>query len=34
MLIEAEIEVNEKAFDDFAESGVDETTNKSILGIG
>jgi len=28
------IEVTEKAFDDFAESGVDETTNKSILGIG
>ena len=28
------IEVTEKAFDDFAESGVDKTTNKSILGIG
>ena len=28
------IEVTEKAFDNFAESGVDETTNKSILGIG
>ena len=28
------IDVTEKAFDDFAESGADENTNKTILGIG
>jgi len=27
------IEVTEKAFDDFADSGMDKTTNKKILGI-
>ena len=28
------IDVTDKAFDDFADSGADENTNKSILGIG
>ena len=28
------IDVTEKAFDDFAESGADENSNKTILGIG
>ena len=27
------IEVTEKAFDDFADSGVDKETNKKLLGI-
>ena len=27
------IEVTEKAFDDFADSGMDEAINKKILGI-
>ena len=27
------IEVTEKAFDDFADSGVDKVTNKKLLGI-
>ena len=27
------IEVTEKAFDDFADSGMDKQTNKKILGI-
>ena len=27
------IDVTEKAFDDFADSGMDEETNKKLLGI-